>query len=74
MARDLQLTPNFSFRYELVAYDKNYEKYMVAFGIPSFLVSLILGWSETIIVKESTKADDVYIFKTITSRKYVTLH
>ena len=53
-----------------MGYDKNYEPYMQAFGVPSIILSMILGWSETMIVTElnekSKAGNKVYSFKTIT--------
>ena len=56
-----------------MGYDKNYERYMLAFGVPSFVLSLILGASETLVIKSPTGTDDDYIFKTIMGNKYTVL-
>ena len=45
-------------------YDKNYKPFMEAFGIPGFIVSLILGASETFIVTVAEDRTNVH-FKTI---------
>ena len=51
---------------------------MEAFGIPSMIVSLILGATETLIFTEPTNGDEVYTMKTImgkvskSSKIYVT--
>ena len=48
--------------YTLVSYDKNYSKYLEAFGIPSAIISMfILGASETINV---TRTDESIQFLT----------
>ena len=56
-----------------MGYDKSYEKYMLAFGVPSFVLSLILGASETLVIRSPTGTDDVYLFKTIMGKDYISL-
>ena len=52
----------FSCSYTLVSYDKNYSKYLEAFGVPSAIISMfILGASETINV---TRTDESIRFMT----------
>jgi len=50
--------------YELEGFDKNYQPFMEAFGIPSFVVSFILGAEETFIVTIAENKKTVH-FKTI---------
>ena len=45
-------------------FDKNYQPFMEAFGIPSFVVSFILGAEETFIVTIAENKKTVH-FKTI---------
>jgi len=52
--------------YELKGYDQNYETYMTAFGIPSIIVSLIVGKPETLIVTEPNEDQSFYTIKKIT--------
>ena len=55
-----------------MSYEKNYEDYMKAFGIPSFIVSLVLGLSEVLTITElseqSENGNTVYSFKTVMGR------
>merc|ERR1712062_55455 len=52
--------------YELKGYDRNYEKYMTAYGIPSLIVSLIVGKPETLIITEPEENESFYTIKKIT--------
>ena len=67
--KSFHLNMNFFIRYELKGYDKNYEKYMTAFGIPSIIVSLIVGKPETLIVTEPDEDQSFYTIKKITGKK-----
>ena len=55
------------FRYVLKGYDENYVPYWEAFGVPSFIVSLIVGATERFIVSQSADKKTMY-FKTILSK------
>ena len=55
-------------------YDKNYEKYMTAFGIPSIIVSLIVGKPETLIVTEPDEDQSFYTIKKITGKKMIVVN
>ena len=60
----------FYYRYELEGFDKNYQPFMEAFGIPSFVVSFILGAEETFIVTIAENKKTVH-FKTIMGKYYL---
>ena len=60
----------FYYRYELEGFDKNYQPFMEAFGIPSFVVSFILGAEETFIVTIAENKKTVH-FKTIMGKHYL---
>jgi len=49
--------------YELKGYDENYVAYWEAFGVPSFVVSLIVGATETFVVTQSADKKTMH-FKT----------
>jgi len=52
--------------YELKGYDENYEEYMKAYGIPSFILALIVGKPETLIVTKPDENESFYTMKKIT--------
>ena len=55
-------------------YDENYEKYMTAFGIPSIIVSLIVGKPETLIVTEPDEDQSFYTIKKITGKTMIVVN
>ena len=55
------------FRYVLKGYDENYRAYLEAFGIPSFIVSLIVGATETFEITQAADKKTMH-FKTIISK------
>ena len=69
MKKSFSLIANPFIRYELKGYDQNYEKYMTAFGIPSIIVSLIVGKPETLIVTEPDEDQSFYTIKKITGKR-----
>ena len=60
----------FYYSYELEGFDKNYQPFMEAFGIPSFVVSFILGAEETFIVTIAENKKTIH-FKTIMGKDYL---
>ena len=54
-------------------YDKNYEEYMKAFGIPAIILSFIIGTPETLIITEPDENNKFYTIKTITGNKILIL-
>ena len=55
------------FRYDMKGYDKNYEPYLESFGIPSIIVSLILGTTERLVITQSSDKKTIKT-KTILSK------
>ena len=47
-------------------YDKHYEAYMKAFGIPSLILAFIIGTPETLIITEPDENNNFYTLKKIT--------
>ena len=55
------------FRYVLKGYDENYVAYWEAFGVPSFIVSMIVGATETFEVTQAADKKTMH-FKTSISK------
>ena len=54
-----------------MSYDENYSSYLKAMGIPFFLVPLILGSKETIIMTRPENPEGFWTINTITGTSYI---